>query len=276
MPTPILFLLSRLRRMSAAALLLLCVVAVSQSLHAQDSPLHWQPLQAPAVPQAAGAIAGGGSVDPSFVCRAKAGGGVYPGQWIKGGCAITHDGQATLATDYEIASGGAMWGSFDPQARGILQTGNSADGTALYSCRAQYRGYQVGVITDNKCAFAFEGRYVAQRPPFEALYAAGAVPPPQPDQSRTPSAAAPPPKPQRHNQDDLGSLAPGADGPGGSCVREVGKAKANRMVKQCLQVSPATHPPCNTDNSCSLIRDEIRRGCQMLANRAPDFCPDYQ
>ena len=37
------------------------------------------------------------------------------------------------------------------------------------------------------------------------------------------------------------------------------------------QVSPATYPPCNVDNSCSMIRDEIRRGCALIGAGAPNF-----
>lgn len=62
-----------------------------------------------------------------------------------------------------------------------------------------------------------------------------------------------------------------------SCRDEVGTAKADRYVRQCLMVSPATHPPCNAENSCSLIRDEIARGCRLLGGDAamPEFCRPY-
>jgi hypothetical protein len=62
-----------------------------------------------------------------------------------------------------------------------------------------------------------------------------------------------------------------------SCRDEVGAAKADRYVRQCLVVSPATHPPCNAENSCSLIRDEIARGCRLLGGDAamPEFCRPY-
>lgn len=66
---------------------------------------------------------------------------------------------------------------------------------------------------------------------------------------------------------------PAADG---SCRSAVGAAKAKTMVQQCLEVSPATHPPCNADNACSLISDEIRRGCAMIGNGAPAFCGEYR
>ena len=63
---------------------------------------------------------------------------------------------------------------------------------------------------------------------------------------------------------------------GVSCRRAVSSDQANRLVDQCLKVSPATHPPCNADNSCALIRDEIRRGCQQLGRDAPSFCDEYR
>ena len=60
-----------------------------------------------------------------------------------------------------------------------------------------------------------------------------------------------------------------------TCLKEAGKARSDQMVKQCLQVSPATHPPCNAQNSCELITDEIRRSCQLLGTDGPGFCSGY-
>jgi hypothetical protein len=61
-----------------------------------------------------------------------------------------------------------------------------------------------------------------------------------------------------------------------SCSQSVGPRQAHRYVEQCLAVSPATHPPCNAANACSLIKDEIRRGCELLGKDAPAFCEQYQ
>jgi hypothetical protein len=61
-----------------------------------------------------------------------------------------------------------------------------------------------------------------------------------------------------------------------SCLQSAGAVKANRLVNECLQVSPATHPPCNSQNACSLIVSEIRRGFSMLGQGAPGFCADYR
>jgi Protein of unknown function (DUF3011) len=66
----------------------------------------------------------------------------------------------------------------------------------------------------------------------------------------------------------------GAEGRG--CKAAVGAQKANQWVQQCLEVSPATHSPCNMQNACKLITDEIKRGCQMLAKDAPGFCEEFR
>jgi hypothetical protein len=60
-----------------------------------------------------------------------------------------------------------------------------------------------------------------------------------------------------------------------TCLQQVGKARSDQMVKQCLQVSMATHPPCNAQNSCELIEDEIRRNCQLMGRDGPSFCAGY-
>ena len=61
-----------------------------------------------------------------------------------------------------------------------------------------------------------------------------------------------------------------------ACRDSAGAAHAQRYVTQCLQVSPATHPPCNAANPCGLIVDEIRRGCALLTTGAPPFCASYK
>lgn len=60
-----------------------------------------------------------------------------------------------------------------------------------------------------------------------------------------------------------------------SCTDEVGAEEAQIYADQCIEVSPATRPPCNVQNSCNLIVDEIIRGCDMLGEDAPSFCADY-
>jgi hypothetical protein len=60
----------------------------------------------------------------------------------------------------------------------------------------------------------------------------------------------------------------------GSCAAERGPQPAQLLVEQCVAVSPATHPPCNVQNSCAMMEAEIVRACGLLddANR-PMFCP---
>ena len=66
------------------------------------------------------------------------------------------------------------------------------------------------------------------------------------------------------------------EGTGVSCLQQAGAVKANRLVNECLEVSPATHPPCNAQNSCALIVSEIKRSCALIGHGAPDFCRQYR
>jgi hypothetical protein len=69
------------------------------------------------------------------------------------------------------------------------------------------------------------------------------------------------------------SVAPSATG---TCLNAVGIERSRQLVNECLQVSPATHPPCNAQNACSLIVDEIKRGCALIGQGAPGFCAEYR
>jgi hypothetical protein len=66
--------------------------------------------------------------------------------------------------------------------------------------------------------------------------------------------------PQEEVDPGLSPVAPAGDG---SCLSEVGAAASARLVERCIQVSPATHPPCNAQNSCALIQGEIDRSCAL-------------
>ena len=48
-----------------------------------------------------------------------------------------------------------------------------------------------------------------------------------------------------------------------SCLAEIGEARSKRLVERCIQVSPATRPPCNNANPCAMIQGEIDRSCAM-------------
>jgi hypothetical protein len=62
----------------------------------------------------------------------------------------------------------------------------------------------------------------------------------------------------------------------GTCLDTVGVERSRQLVNECLQVSPSTHPPCNAQNSCLLIVDEIKRGCDSMGQGMPRFCADYR
>jgi hypothetical protein len=58
-----------------------------------------------------------------------------------------------------------------------------------------------------------------------------------------------------------------------SCREELGEAAAIRLVERCVQVSPASHPPCHPDNPCTLIQGEIDRSCAGYpAGQQPEQC----
>jgi hypothetical protein len=63
---------------------------------------------------------------------------------------------------------------------------------------------------------------------------------------------------------------------GTTCLAAVGAERAQRLVSECTQVSPSTHPPCNAQNACPLIIDEIKRGCALIGQNAPTFCAEYR
>jgi hypothetical protein len=72
-----------------------------------------------------------------------------------------------------------------------------------------------------------------------------------------------------------GGVASAASSSTGTCLNAVGIERSRQLVNECIQVSPSTHPPCSAQNACSLIVDEIKRGCAMIAQGAPGFCAEY-
>ncbi len=60
-----------------------------------------------------------------------------------------------------------------------------------------------------------------------------------------------------------------------ACRDEIGPAAAKRLVAQCWDASPASHPPCNAVNPCAMIREEIARSCKLFEASSPlpaDLC----
>jgi hypothetical protein len=49
-----------------------------------------------------------------------------------------------------------------------------------------------------------------------------------------------------------------------SCQNTAGPERSAGYVRQCVEVTPATHPPCNAQNPCELIIGEIARGCWLI------------
>jgi hypothetical protein len=61
-----------------------------------------------------------------------------------------------------------------------------------------------------------------------------------------------------------------------ACRTAVGAERSQALVTECMKVSSAAHPPCNDQNSCVQIIDEIKRGCGLLGQDAPQFCLEYK
>lgn len=60
-----------------------------------------------------------------------------------------------------------------------------------------------------------------------------------------------------------------------SCIRTAGREEAQKLARQCMQISEATPPPCNAENPCYMMADEIKRSCalkQSLGIALPQFC----
>jgi len=78
-----------------------------------------------------------------------------------------------------------------------------------------------------------------------------------------PAPVAPPkPKTEAAPEPVVSKPAEPAGDPG-SCLAEIGEARSKRLVERCIQVSPATRPPCNIANPCEMIQGEIDRSCAM-------------
>lgn len=58
------------------------------------------------------------------------------------------------------------------------------------------------------------------------------------------------------------AIAP-AEASSTSCTLDQGSDAAVALAARCTQVSPASHPPCNPENPCQMIQDEIDRACAM-------------
>lgn len=62
----------------------------------------------------------------------------------------------------------------------------------------------------------------------------------------------------------------------GACVRTAGPARAQELVDRCMEVSSSSHPPCNAQNPCAMMIEEIRSGCAQSGADAPAYCSSYR
>lgn len=62
--------------------------------------------------------------------------------------------------------------------------------------------------------------------------------------------------------------------PAGTCKSAIGEAAAQKLADRCIAVSPATHPPCTTEDICEIIQGEIDRACAMYkaGEKKPPEC----
>lgn len=79
----------------------------------------------------------------------------------------------------------------------------------------------------------------------------------------TPTPAPAPVAPPKPKTEPVVSKPAEPVGEPGSCLAEIGEARSKRLVERCIQVSPATRPPCNSANPCAMIQGEIDRSCAM-------------
>lgn len=72
-----------------------------------------------------------------------------------------------------------------------------------------------------------------------------------------------PPQEEAGADEDKAAPASAEQETASACAATLGSAKAAALVKRCIAVSPATHPPCNVANPCEMIQGEIDRSCAM-------------
>jgi hypothetical protein len=141
-----------------------------------------------------------------YICRARIGGSVTPGKWVKGNCNVAFDGKEQVMNQYQVAYGDAIWQPYSSTQWGLVRSGNNRDGSPLYSCRVHYnpgfmqgdQGYQPGKLENGVCRIPYGGSELTINPPFEALYRNGGYnpyPPYPPYPPGPPQPAYPTPNP---------------------------------------------------------------------------------
>ncbi len=114
----------------------------------------------------------------------------------------------------------------------------------------------------------------APKPVVQPSAEVAAPAPGMPNDTMTGPAGAPPPAVTAPAASANGATASAVAGDRDAlrCDQQIGKAAAKKLVNRCLMVSPASHPPCNTANACEMIRDEIKRSCDLFGADKPKEC----
>jgi hypothetical protein len=158
------------------------------------SSVTWESEQAPFTP-GQGAVEGGPGDGPTpgsplYVCRAGANGGLYPGKWIQGQCSISANGRELKMNTYDVAFGGARWGSYGGLTSDLIQGGFDSDQNPIFVCRVPHfnfwfkdRGAQPGKLVNGQCLVSYGGSEIPVDPPFQALYSTAG------EESQAPPAA---------------------------------------------------------------------------------------
>ncbi len=178
----------RLQRFHARFAILifwLCAALCSAPGQGYPGPIVWRDADSPFTPGQGAIVGGPGSApepnSPMYICRARIGGSITPGKWVKGNCNIAFGGKEQVMNQYQVAYGNATWQPYSSTQYGLLRTGTDRDGSPLYSCRVHYnpgfmqgdQGYQPGKLVNGVCRIPFGGSELVINPPFDALYGNG-------------------------------------------------------------------------------------------------------
>src|SRR5215831_15477385 len=92
-----------------------------------DQGITWRDAVSPFTPGAGAIVGGPGAApdpnSPMYICRARIGGSITPGKWVKGNCNVAFAGKEQIMDRYQVAYGNAVWQPFSSTTYGLLQTG---------------------------------------------------------------------------------------------------------------------------------------------------------
>ena len=120
--------------------------------------------------------------------------------------------------------------------------------------------------TENSVAGPGEVQTTDTAPVIDPVAPAGA-------DETTPAGPNPPTDEYTNSRPALDNSA--AEPVAGSCLKELGREAAETLSVQCYNMSPATRPACNIQNSCERIRAELKRGCEFGdTSDNPEYCSE--